>query len=97
MEVLCQFGVHGYFLNFIYLLSFGSAGSSLLHGLFSSCGAWRLLWLWCVGSSWRWLLLWRVGFGPAGSAAAALRLWSTLSVLVAHELCCSVAGGVFLD
>ena len=48
MGVLCQFAIHSYFkifilFYFIYLSTFGFAGSSLLHRLFSSCGEWRLL------------------------------------------------------
>ena len=41
----------------LYLLIFVCAGSSLLHGLFSSCGEWGLLQLQCTGFSLPRLLL----------------------------------------
>ena len=76
-----------------------AAGSLLLWGLFSGCGEWRLLSrcnVWashcggfsCCGTR---------DLGSLGSVAAVTGLESTGSVVVAHELSCSGACGIFLD
>ena len=88
--------------NFVYFI-FGCARSFLLHGLFSSCGERGLLLcncsvrashssgFSCCGAR----TLGCVGFSSCrvGSAAAALRFWSTGSIVVACGLHCSVEGG----
>ena len=87
--------------NFTYLFAFGYGGSSLLLGLFSICGEWRLLsshGAWashCSGFSccraqvrelqWLW---------HEDSLFIAPRLWSTGSVVVACGLSCSSACGI---
>ena len=65
-------------LVFIY---FYLCWSSLLHGLFSSCGEGGCSSLWCMGFSLQSFLL----------------LQSTGSVGLVHRLSCSVACGIFLD
>ena len=95
-----------YFFGII-LFIFGSAGSSLLHGLFLQL--WQVgdtLQLWCAGFSLRWLLLLQ-SMGSRvrrlhqlyhmGSVVATPGLQSTGSVVVAHRLSCSVTCGIFLD
>ena len=54
-----------------------------VHGLFSSCGEWGLLFIVVRG-----LLIVVSGAQALGAQA---------SVVVAHGLCCSVACGIFLD
>ena len=79
-------------------LFFGCAGSSLLHGLFSSCGEWELLSSCitqvshCGGRSY----CGEQALGHVGSAVAVPRLQSTSSVVVAHGPNCSVAYRIFL-
>ena len=46
------------FYLFVYLFIFGCAGSSLLCGLFPSCGKQGLLLVAVPRLSWQWLLLW---------------------------------------
>ena len=92
------------------LFIFGYPGSSLLWGLFSSCGTQTshhgfLQLRYIDFSSWWLFLLQSVGcrvLGPQwlwhmGSVAAAPGLWSTGSTVVAHGLSCSTACGIFLD
>ena len=74
---------------FIHLFIFGCAGSSLLHGLFSSCNEQGLLFSYSAQASrllW-WLLLLRRMGSRAGQA----------SVVIAHGPSCSVICGIFLD
>ena len=81
--------------NFYFLL----AGSSLLHGLFSSCGDQR------VTSSCRHEALIAVAslavehrlYGAQVSVGVAPGLWSTGSLVVVHGLSGSVVCGIFLD
>ena len=78
---------------------FSCAGSSLLQGLFSSCGKWDLLSSCsaqashCGGSSrgGAWAL------GHTGSVAVACGLWGTSSTVAAHRLGCSMACRIFPD
>ena len=86
------------FLLFIYV---GCAGSSLLHGIFSSCGHWGLLSSCGVQAS-----LWG-GFSCGVQALectsfSSCRTWAsqtleTGSTVVAQGLTCSKAYGIFLD
>lgn len=93
------------FFNTVFIYFLGCAGSSWLHGFFSSCSrAGATLWMRCVASSRLWLpltastvagalglhQLWLVGAG-----AAAPRLWSTGLVVAAHGLSCPVVCGIF--
>ena len=95
------------YLKIIYLFTelfvFGCAGSSLMHGLSSSCSECGLLsicavWashcggFWCCGA---------LGLGTRASVVVAPGLssvvpglWSTGSVVVVHRLSCSMACGV---
>ena len=65
---------------------------------FSSCQlqqAGAALWLWCEGFSLQWLLLlWITGMWA--SRVSALGLQSLGSLIVAHELSCPKACGIFL-
>ena len=82
----------------IYLFIYCCSGFPLLFGLFFSCSEWGLLssvvheLLTAMASRCRpWAL------GTQTSAVAAPGPWSTGSIVVAHELSCSVAGGICLD
>ena len=69
---------------FIYLFVFGCAGSSLLHGLFSSCGQQGLLSSWSMQASYRAdfscgvRVLGDAGFSNCGSQALEQRLGSCI-------------------
>ena len=65
-----------------YLFIFGCTGSSLLLGLFSSCGAWASS---CSG------------FSCCGAQALGLVGVGAGSVVVVYRLSCSAARGIFLD
>ena len=69
-----------FFSNFIYLFIFGSAGCSLLHGLFPSCGVRAAYWghLSCWGAQ-----------VVRASVIVAPGLWSTGSIVVTRGLSCS--------
>ena len=91
---------------FIYLFSFGCAGSLLLWKLFSSCGKRGPLSSCSAPTSLRWLLvaehrlLGRAGIYSCyhmGSVVAALGLQSRGSIVVAHGLSCSVVCGIDPD
>ena len=92
------------FFFLIYLLFicfiFGCVGSSLLRvGFFFSCGEWGLLFIAVHGLSYFGGFSCRRAraLGAQASVVVALRLWSTVSVVVAHGLSCSTACGIFLD
>ena len=82
------------FIHFLKIIltiffPFGCAGSSLLLGLFSSCGAQASH---CGGFSCR-----AQALGMQAAAVVAPRLWSIDSIVVAHELSCFATCGIFLD
>ena len=84
---------------FIYSFIVGCAGSLLLRGLFSSCGERGQLsfvaGFFCGGA--QALGGWAPVVGARGLEVAAPGLQSTVAGVVAHRLCCSGAGGIFLD
>ena len=93
------FNIHYYYHSFlkkmIYWFIFGCAGSSLLHGLFSSCGERGLLSSvlasHCHGfSCCRPQILGRMSFSSYGSWAV-----ETGSAATAHKFSCSMACGDF--
>ena len=69
-------------------------GSSVLHGLFSSCDERGLL---CSCSAWASLVAEHGFQGTLASVVEAPGLQSTGSVVVVHRLSCSSACGIFLD
>ena len=69
---------------------FGCAGSSLMHGLFSSCGA-------QVSHFGGFSCCRAQALGHQASVVAAPKLQSTGLILVVHRLSCSVARGIVLD
>ena len=77
----------GGFLKFYFFSVFGCAGSSLVCGLFSSCG---MLASHCRGCS-----CWGAP-GHVGSVVTASGLWSTGSIVVVHGLGGLTACGIFL-
>ena len=86
-------------LFLMYLFPFGYVGFSLLHGVFSNCGEWRLLSrcgvqaAHCSGfSCLRSQALGFVGFSSCGSWAL-----EQGSIFVILGLSCSMACGIFLD
>ena len=88
-----------------YLFTFGGAGSLLLHGLFSSCGKWGLLFV--AGSGLLVAVASLVEYGLQRAWASVVvahglgscASWTpgTGSVVLAHGLRCSLACGFFLD
>lgn len=70
------------------------------------CCVWAFLWLQGAGrgSSLQWPLVGSAGTGVCGlqylqfmGSGCRPEIWSTGSVVVVHELCCSVAFGILLD
>ena len=103
LEILFYF-ILFYFILFIYLFIYGCVGSLHRLSLVVVTGGYSSLW--CVGFSLRWLLLLRStgsrhqGFSSCGmraSVVVARGLYSAGSVVVAHELSCSAAYGIFPD
>ena len=82
-------------LNLVYLLAV--LGSSLLHGLFSSCGTWASC---CSGFPCCWAgALGHVDFSSCSVRASLVvvpGLESTGSIFVSHGLSCSMACGIVL-
>ena len=72
------------------LFIYGCAGSSLLHGILSSCGAQASH---CSGFSccWAWAL------GHTGAVVVAPSFWNTCSAVVACKLSCPTVCGIFSD
>ena len=66
--------------------------------VFSRCGEWGLLCLWCMGFSLWWvLLLQSIGSRCVGFGSCSFQLWSTGSVVMANGFSCSAACGIFLE
>ena len=77
-------------LNFLFILYFDCAASSVLHGLLPSCGARASH----VAAS---LVCRAQALGLAGFSSCSSRLQSTASAVVTHGLNCSAACEIFPD
>ena len=83
---LCEILIYPFYLLFLnYYLFLDVLGLRCSTRAFSSCRAQGLLFLQCVGFSLMWLLLWSTDS------------WREGSIVVAHELSCPAACGIFLD
>ena len=97
---MCKINIFIYlFKTFKYLFNFWQCWVFIAHRFFSSCGEQGLF---CSCSAWTshcggfsCCIAWALGH--VGSGVVAPRLWGTASVVVAHELSCSKACGIFLN